>query len=703
MAAPKTTAPATSTLPAEDKWMGYDALDFYRNNPTLTAFGQELPQYQKVRDAQLEKAKAHVPTAGEERYGFVQFGKGMNPDRDNRSFQEKFSKTEGAGLWAAGINPDDPQAEQKAKAMLDRLLANKDPKYHQSVWGDKEWGRDDLKVPGIRQLMAQNPNIPATQLIDYAWRAPQAQNALQPNDIGGMIGDTLAEIALTVMSGGNPTLAVMYGAAKGGSDTGSLLGAGLGGLGGLGTGLGTGSFMQGVTAAGGGLGGAASYMGSGLKTLANNFLHPIDFLTRTGTGLVNGVSQGLTNLGHGFENVVDALGRPIQTAEAIGHGIASLPTTIGNYLSTGNSYGNAINNPSITGTTGLRDAISNSITPTFESGVQIPGVVDPYLQSAANALTPSLNSIGRGVDAAGLLKNVSTTGLKADPLLSNAAATQQIMDTAGNVIDPKFQSTGTMNSPITNNPAGTVSSSDRAVDRAMRMAEKLTAPSAPATPTSRGITSGSMLPATSDSLPSIAYKGSAVAPTNPYVSPVVLAAANENNPLSLADLAAFQNQKGVPVNNFGFDGMKLNLDGAGGIDLGLGGAGLRGLGFAAGGPTDGYTDPMNPMGGPPKSQFGLAALEKGGATEDKAPVEGYLDGPGDGMSDSIVATIDGHQPARLADGEFVIPADVVSGLGNGSSKAGAKVLYAMMDRVRQARTGNPKQGKEIKAEKFLPA
>jgi hypothetical protein len=81
---------------------------------------------------------------------------------------------------------------------------------------------------------------------------------------------------------------------------------------------------------------------------------------------------------------------------------------------------------------------------------------------------------------------------------------------------------------------------------------------------------------------------------------------------------------------------------------------------------------------------------------------GYLDGQGDGMSDSIPATIEGKQPARLADGEFVIPADVVSHLGNGSSKAGSKRLYAMLDKVRHARTGNKKQGKEIKAEKYLP-
>jgi hypothetical protein len=82
---------------------------------------------------------------------------------------------------------------------------------------------------------------------------------------------------------------------------------------------------------------------------------------------------------------------------------------------------------------------------------------------------------------------------------------------------------------------------------------------------------------------------------------------------------------------------------------------------------------------------------------------GYLDGQGDGMSDSIPATIEGKQPARLADGEFVVPADVVSHIGNGSSKAGSKRLYSMLDRVRKARTGHTKQGKEIKPEKYMPA
>jgi len=79
-----------------------------------------------------------------------------------------------------------------------------------------------------------------------------------------------------------------------------------------------------------------------------------------------------------------------------------------------------------------------------------------------------------------------------------------------------------------------------------------------------------------------------------------------------------------------------------------------------------------------------------------------LKGPGDGMSDNIPATIAGKQPARLADGEFVVPADVVSHLGNGSTEAGAKKLHEMMTKVRKARTGNPKQGKQINPNKFTP-
>jgi hypothetical protein len=93
---------------------------------------------------------------------------------------------------------------------------------------------------------------------------------------------------------------------------------------------------------------------------------------------------------------------------------------------------------------------------------------------------------------------------------------------------------------------------------------------------------------------------------------------------------------------------------------------------------------------------GIAMLAKGGAPR-------YLDGATDGMADKIEANIDGEQEARLSHGEFVIPADVVSHLGNGNSEAGAERLYTMMDRIREARTGTTKQGKKINPDKFLPA
>jgi hypothetical protein len=101
----------------------------------------------------------------------------------------------------------------------------------------------------------------------------------------------------------------------------------------------------------------------------------------------------------------------------------------------------------------------------------------------------------------------------------------------------------------------------------------------------------------------------------------------------------------------------------------------------------------------------VVAGAKGGI----ADLGGYSDGgrmlkgPGDGMSDSIPASIGNRQPARLADGEFVVPADVVSHLGNGSTDAGARKLYAMMDKVRKARTGKKKQAPAVNTGRFVPA
>jgi hypothetical protein len=106
---------------------------------------------------------------------------------------------------------------------------------------------------------------------------------------------------------------------------------------------------------------------------------------------------------------------------------------------------------------------------------------------------------------------------------------------------------------------------------------------------------------------------------------------------------------------------------------------------------------------------GIAKLGQIKTVAQGGSIGGYSDGgrmlkgPGDGMSDSIPATIGKRQPARLADGEFVVPADVVSHLGNGSTDAGAKRLYSMMDKVRKARTGKKKQAPAVKVDKYMPA
>jgi hypothetical protein len=102
-----------------------------------------------------------------------------------------------------------------------------------------------------------------------------------------------------------------------------------------------------------------------------------------------------------------------------------------------------------------------------------------------------------------------------------------------------------------------------------------------------------------------------------------------------------------------------------------------------------YNNLMNQSG---LAHGGIAALKQGR----------YLKGGTDGMADKISTNIDGKQPAALSHGEFVIPADVVSHLGNGNSEAGAERLYSMMDRIRKARTGTTKQGKQINPNKHLP-
>jgi hypothetical protein len=112
--------------------------------------------------------------------------------------------------------------------------------------------------------------------------------------------------------------------------------------------------------------------------------------------------------------------------------------------------------------------------------------------------------------------------------------------------------------------------------------------------------------------------------------------------------------------------------------------------------------PEYPMQQPQNFAYGGGISNLGGYSDGGR----LLRGPGDGVSDDIPAQIGAKQPARLADGEFVIPARIVSELGNGSTDAGAKRLYAMMDRVQSNRSKTVGKGKvavDSKASKHLPA
>jgi hypothetical protein len=136
----------------------------------------------------------------------------------------------------------------------------------------------------------------------------------------------------------------------------------------------------------------------------------------------------------------------------------------------------------------------------------------------------------------------------------------------------------------------------------------------------------------------------------------------------------------------------------------------------SGNPQEALKTLFSTLGGQPQQNISLqmatgglaAAYAAGGMSHlgDYSDGGRLLKGPGDGVSDSIPATIGGKRPARLADGEFVVPARIVSELGNGSTEAGARKLYAMLDRVQAARKksiGKGKVAKNSRADKFLPA
>jgi hypothetical protein len=173
---------------------------------------------------------------------------------------------------------------------------------------------------------------------------------------------------------------------------------------------------------------------------------------------------------------------------------------------------------------------------------------------------------------------------------------------------------------------------------------------------------------------------------------------------------------GGQVPSYGFGGFLG--DAVHGIGTGLGH-------MFKGGDDAGWQKVLEMAGGKPKDEAMTAAgyqynpqtqqyqqMATGGISDAGYNLGGYSDGgrllrgPGDGVSDSIPAVIGKRQPARLADGEFVVPARIVSEIGNGSTEAGARKLYGMMDRVQAARgktVGKGKVAQNSRADKYLPA
>jgi hypothetical protein len=170
------------------------------------------------------------------------------------------------------------------------------------------------------------------------------------------------------------------------------------------------------------------------------------------------------------------------------------------------------------------------------------------------------------------------------------------------------------------------------------------------------------------------------------------------NDLSEAEAGAhsmggdFAGHAGLDAGSFGYGGPGADASASSGVDAGGPGADAGGPGGDGGEANGGLMHAYAAGGG-----YNLGDYSDGGR---------LLRGPGDGVSDSIPATIGKKQPARLADGEFVVPARIVSELGNGSTEAGARKLYAMMNRIQSARgktVGKGKVAKNSRAERHLPA
>jgi len=228
----------------------------------------------------------------------------------------------------------------------------------------------------------------------------------------------------------------------------------------------------------------------------------------------------------------------------------------------------------------------------------------------------------------------------------NVALAEQQMNADPNAVNSAIQAMA----PPANNPLAQIIQNEQAA-------------SAPAPTPTPAPTPSPAAPATANAISQIVTQGQAAGQ-----SPAQMAATLISQGIPAADVIAVVGAGNADVVNQAYAAASANNGASFGYDAAADG-GLMELHYAMGGAT-----PTQPR---------------------------YLQGHTDGMADELNTSIDGIQPAKLSHGEFVIPADVVSHLGNGNSDAGAKKLYEMMSRVRKARTGNEKQGKKIDPDKFM--
>ena len=206
----------------------------------------------------------------------VRFGMsgGFKHDEDVK----RFATSEGAGLWARGIDPSSPTVEQDTIAWLKRYSANPNNRKGQAgynrAFSEAEYGRDDARQPGLRTLMAQNPGVPVHKLFDMTARNYQAQNALPPRDFDIMT--ILDPIIATGLGFINPALSAAYmggrTAGEGGDFGDILLSAGGGYLGGM-----SGASLQAGVNAAGGWANYARNLGSSIMNAPSNALNYLKY------------------------------------------------------------------------------------------------------------------------------------------------------------------------------------------------------------------------------------------------------------------------------------------------------------------------------------------------------------------------------------------------------------------------------------------